>query len=71
MSAANKSIKVLTKMIEQCANENHPRFGWIKHQEVRALDELVYSVDADVELKLEFWGAVVDYNSKMVTHGKY
>lgn len=71
MSATNKSIKVLTKMVEQCANEDHPRFGNLKHQEVRALDELVYSVDADVELKLGFWAAVVDYNSKMVTHGKF
>lgn len=66
-----RDIAILTKLIRKATNENHRKYALLNQEELRAIDELVYSSEADNSTKVEFWGAVNDYRSKMVALGKF
>lgn len=70
-SGANSDVKILTKLLRKATDENHRKYSLLNQDELRAIDELVYTSTADSDVKNEFWGAAVDYRSKMVTLGKF
>jgi hypothetical protein len=71
MTDCNKDVEILTKLVQKCSDEKNKKFGFLNKDEMRALDELVHTSSAEDTAKLTFWGAALDYRSKMVAHGKY
>lgn len=67
----NHAVKVLTRLVHKCTDEKHRKFGLLNQDELRAVDELVHSSNADNESKHLFWGAVLEYRSRMVAHSKF
>ena len=68
---ANDDVNVLTKLVQKCNTEGHRKFGMLNQSELRAMDELIHTSDADSVSKTLFYGAALEYRSTMVAHGKF
>lgn len=71
LSHIDEDVEIITKLIKKCSDESSKKFALLNQDETRALDEIVYKSEASQSAKMDFWGAVLDYKSSMVAHGKF